>query len=125
MRHEDLPSSCDPIWVEWAQPVLCTLKTPQTMSQLKEWARSARVEIGRLINTLSWLDLQGLVKTDRSNGIAVWHLVPAQAPIVKAPFPKLCTRCDGRMKAEPERAVCVKCGHSLYPPVEFEDRVTD
>lgn len=124
-RHEDLPESSDPIWQEWAGPVLDTLDRPKTTEELKNWARSERVEIGKLINTLSWLDLRGLVETDRDGDKAVWRLAPRRAPPKKFLSPTHCGRCKGLMKVEPERFACISCGHSVYPPGEFAEDQSD
>ena len=124
-KHEDLPESSDPIWQEWAGPVLDTLDRPKTTEELKNWARSSRVEIGKLINTLSWLDLRGLVETERTDDGAVWKLAPRRPPPMKLAAPSRCTRCKGMMKIEPERFACMTCGHSVYPPGEFAEDQSD
>jgi len=119
LRHDELPDSSDPIWIEWSEFVLDALDVegPLTTEQLKSFARSERFEMGRLINALSWLDLRGLVKADRSNGHVLWLRSTPKAPTVPQPLPKCCPRCNGSLRIEPERIACIPCGHSIYAPV--------
>lgn len=119
LRHDELPDSGDPIWVEWAGSVLEALDEPRTTEQLKDWARREHFEMGRLINSLSWLDLRGLIAADRSNGHILWARVGPKTPSPPlAPMPSHCARCRGRMRPEPERVVCMTCGRSIYPPAD-------
>jgi hypothetical protein len=114
--HDDLPPSDDPIWLELGAEVLEELKTPKTVSQLKDWARGERLEIGRLINTLAWLDMRGLV--ERHSGVeALWKRSERRPPIRRA-LPACCPHCQNlaRWKAEPQRVACMVCGYSMYPP---------
>jgi predicted Zn-ribbon and HTH transcriptional regulator len=120
--HEDLPASEDPVWAELGVEVLEHLSTPKTISQLKEWARARKLEIGRLINVLTWLDMRSAVAVERlGDEEAVWRRVePPSAPPSRIQVPPRCPRCKGMWKAEPQRLACIACGHSIYPPALVE-----
>lgn len=119
-RQDELPAANDPIWHEWAGGVLAILTKPLTIEQLKEWARRESFEVGRLINSLAWLDMRGLISADRIDGVVFWRrAVPKNKPVLKPP-PKYCVRCNGLMRVEPERIVCINCGESLYPPPDTD-----
>ena len=119
-RSEEIPSGDDPVWHLWADAVLEALSTPRNLEQLKNWAREEEFEVGKLVNSLAWLDLRGLVETEQVNGLVVWKRTVPKAKPVPKPLPSSCARCFGRMHVEPERVVCLSCGHSVYPPVELE-----
>lgn len=120
--HDDLPASEDPSWAELGDEILDLLVLPQTISQLKLWARSRKLEVGRLINGLAWLDLRGRVSIERlGDEEAIWRRADApEAQLPKRAIPKCCPRCKGRWKVEPQRLACMICGHSVYPPLEIE-----
>jgi len=120
LRHDELPESCNPIWVEWTEPVLAILVKPLTTEQLKDWARSEKFEMGKLVNSLAWLETRGLVAADRTNGHVVWTVAPPKTPKPRRPMPTCCPRCKGPMVPEPERVACLKCGHSVYPPGDWD-----
>lgn len=120
LRHDELPASDDPIWSEWAGEILDELERPKTTEQLKSWARGEKFEMGRLINALAWLDMRGLVETQKTNGKALWSRTPPKPVKRLQPLPSHCPRCRGTMKVEPERVACVQCGHSIYPPSETD-----
>lgn len=126
LAHDDLPPSSDPIWEQLGSEVLDELETPKTVSQLKSWARHERLEIGRLVNALAWLDMRGLVAIDRSAIEPLWKRsdAPAPPPVELKPPPKHCTKCGGMMKVEPQRLACCICGKSIYPPVADGDEDT-
>jgi len=120
LRHDELPESCNPVWVEWTEPVLAQLAHPLTTQQLKEWARAEKYEMGKLVNSLAWLEMRGLVEADRTNGHVVWTVAGPKTPKPLIPFPHNCERCGGLMNSEPERAVCIQCGFSVYPPGDWD-----
>lgn len=123
LAHDDLPPSDDPVWEQLGTEVLGELKTPKTVRQLKSWARGERLEIGRLVNTLAWLDMRGLVAVDRSAIEPLWKRsdAPLPPPVELKPVPKRCGKCGGMMKVEPQRLACCICGRSIYPPVADGD----
>lgn len=114
--HSDLPSSEDPVWQKLGDTVLGVLKTPKTVRQLKEWARAERMEVARLVNTLAWLDMRGLVAVDRTTAEPLWSRADEAPPIELLPVPKKCQKCGGLMRVEPQRLACIICGFSIYPP---------
>jgi hypothetical protein len=117
VRHDEIPSGDDPIWAEWAALVLEQLAKPRSTAQLKQWARAHGFEVGKLVNTIAWMDLRGLIESTRVNNVRVWsRSAVAAAPVLK-PVPTQCPKCLGILRAEPERLACVICGHSIYPPV--------
>jgi hypothetical protein len=117
--HHELPPSDDPVWVQLGDAVLKNLGTPKTVRQLKSWARDERLEIGRLVNALAWLDMRGLVIVDKTaTPEPLWKRsdVPPPPAAQLAPLPKHCPKCHGMMKVEPQRVACIVCGKSIYPP---------
>ena len=116
--HHELPPSDDPVWVQLGEVILQNLRTPKTVRQLKSWARGERLEIGRLVNTLAWLDMRGLVLVDKTaTPEPLWKRSDAPPPPVQLqPLPKHCPKCNGLMKPEPMRLACIVCGKSIYPP---------
>lgn len=121
--HHDLPASDDPVWVQLGKEVLENLQTPKTVRQLKSWARGERLEIGRLVNALAWLDMRGLVLVDKTAVEPLWKRsdVPPPPPMQLQPIPKRCPKCQGPMKVEPQRLACITCGKSIYPPVTDDE----
>lgn len=122
--HHELPPSNDPVWAQLGNEVLENLSTPKTVSQLKVWARDERLEIGRLVNALAWLDLRGLALLDKTGAAPLWKRVdppPSPQTIELQPLPKYCPHCHGMMKVEPVRVACIICGRSIYPPAGLAD----
>lgn len=120
VRHEDIPSSEDPIWSEWAERVFAVLPEPQNLEQLKDWARKESFEVGKLVNTLAWMAMRGMVKTSVVGGTLTWTRVPPKVKPPPQPLPRACPKCGGRLYAEPDRLVCLICGRSIYPPIETD-----
>ena len=118
VRHDEIPSGDDPVWGEWVALVLEQLAKPRSLEQLKTWARERNFEVGKLVNTIAWLDLRGRIKSTRTNNTLVWSRVAVVTKPALKPMPTCCTRCSGPLRAEPERLACISCGHSIYPPVE-------
>lgn len=117
-RSEDIPPADDPIWQSWGETVLGVLSKRRNLEQLKSWAREESFEVGKLVNSLAWLDLKGLVKTEQVRGEVTWVRSLPKARPPPQPMPNACPRCAGKMRPEPERLVCITCGRSIYPPVE-------
>jgi len=119
-KSEEIPPADDPVWQVWSRVVLDVLSKPHNLEELKNWARKEEFEVGKLVNSLAWLDLHGLIKTEQVSGLVVWaRTVPKIKPPPK-PLPTICSKCSGHMHVEPERVVCLSCGRSVYPPVELE-----
>jgi hypothetical protein len=85
--HYDLPASDDPVWIQLGREVLSNLGTPKTVSQLKSWARGERLEIGRLVNALAWLDTRGLVYVDKTTVEPLWKRSDVPLPTQLQPVP--------------------------------------
>lgn len=119
--HHDLPASDDPVWVQLGKEILENLDTPKTVRQLKDWAKDERLEIGRLVNALAWLDMRGLATVDKTSVEPLWSRSdPKTRQRVPKPLPTHCAHCNGLMKVEPQRLACIVCGRSIYPPVLTE-----
>ncbi len=118
--HEDLPASDDPFWAELGREILEELDTPKPVSALKQWARDQKLEMARLINALSWLDMRKMVMVDKTQSPALWVRASPKTPRARVELPRTCPRCSGMLKVEPNRLACMVCGRSIYPPPDYE-----
>jgi len=113
LSEDEIPPSSDPRWSRWADRIAPFLLIPRTATELRRLIPEFSFAV--IVNTLSWMDLQGRAQRLTSQKPTLWALASVPAP--PPPPPKRCPRCGGMWTRSETGIICIYCGRSPPPPL--------